>query len=278
MNGKGTLFMPELPEVEVLKRDLIQKMPKPARIVRIQLLAPKLRTKLVLPKKIHAQSIAIKSITRRSKFLIFETTVGFLISHLGMSGRWRIDKYKKILKHDHVVLEWENGDFWVYNDPRRFGLFEYYKSISEVKWFKSLGPEPFSEQFHTTEMIKKIKSTQRSIKSVIMDSKVMVGVGNIYASEALFKAKINPFKLGSKVSAKKVTELLTVIQTTLQSAIEGGGSSIRDYVHSDGEKGNFQNQHLVYARDGEPCMDCGSKIKVKKIQGRSTFWCVKCQS
>lgn len=270
--------MPELPEVEVLRRDLLARLPKPARIKRIQLRAPRLRTPLTLPNTIKNKSFNVLDIRRRSKFLIFKTDVGILVSHLGMSGYWRVEKSKSFIKHDHVVIEWENGELWVYNDPRRFGVFEYYAEENKVKWFRDLGPEPFSEDFLQTMTIDKIRKSERAIKSIIMDAKVMVGVGNIYASEALFKAGINPFKMGKRVSVQKILNLLHVIRETLAKAIDGGGSSIRDYVHVSGEKGNFQNEHLVYGRDGESCVQCGSRIQTKKCQGRSTFWCRNCQS
>lgn len=270
--------MPELPEVEVLRRDLLNRIPKPSRIRKIHFLSPKLRTPLKLPKNFSNETIEILDINRRSKFLIFKLKTGVLISHLGMSGYWRAEKAHTKVKHDHVIIEWENGDLWVYNDPRRFGVFEYYPDLNQVKWFARLGPEPFTDQFLSTATIAKIRSSDRAIKSIIMDAKVMVGVGNIYASEALYKAGINPFKTGKRVSADRIAKLLQMIRETLSKAIEGGGSSIRDYVHASGEKGLFQNQHLVYGRSGEKCTHCGSKIQSKKIQGRSTFWCRKCQS
>lgn len=270
--------MPELPEVEVLRRDLLTKLPSPPRIACIRLLTLKLRTDLIIPKSVMAPALEITDIQRRSKFLIFTTNRGILISHLGMSGYWRVNKRYIKAKHDHIVIEWENGDYWIYNDPRRFGIFEYFKSEDQVTWFKSLGPEPFTDAFISKEMIKRIKKSDRVIKSIIMDAKVMVGVGNIYASESLHKAGINPFKISSRLSVKKVAQLLAVIRETLFKAIQEGGSSIRDYVHTDGKKGGFQNQHLVYGRAGQKCFECGSKIREKKCHGRSTFWCVECQA
>jgi formamidopyrimidine-DNA glycosylase len=270
--------MPELPEVEVLKRDLLSRLPKPARIQEIRFLAPKLRTTLSLPKNLKGKTILVQDITRRSKFLVFHTDQGVLISHLGMSGYWRVEKKLNLIKHDHIVIEWENKDLWIYNDPRRFGVFEYYAAENKVKWFSQLGPEPFADEFFSPSVLDKIKGSERAIKSIIMDAKVMVGVGNIYASEALHKAGIHPFKTGKKVTTKKVSELLLVIREVLSKAIQGGGSSIRDYVHASGEKGSFQNEHLVYGREGENCIKCQSIIRSKKCQGRSTFWCPKCQA
>lgn len=270
--------MPELPEVEVLRRDLQARLPKPAIIKRIQILSPKLRTPLVLSKEIKNKSLEVVELKRRSKYLIFKMSQGILLSHLGMSGKWRVEKNRQLKTHDHVVIEWENSDYWVYNDPRRFGVFEYHKDEKLVKWLRHLGPEPFSDEFFQDDIIEKIKSSKRCIKSIIMDAKVMVGVGNIYASEALFSAGIHPFKLGTRVSKGKIYELLRVIRKTLSRAIEAGGSSISDYVHADGERGWFQNEHSVYSREGEPCLKCGTKIKSKKSQGRSAFWCPRCQN
>lgn len=270
--------MPELPEVEVLRRELVSRLPKPAVIRRIQFLSPKLRTPLKIPRSIAEKSIVVNDIQRRSKFLIFAIDSGVLISHLGMSGYWRVEKNRTKTKHDHVIIEWENGDLWIYNDPRRFGVFEFYPDLSKVKWFAELGPEPFAEAFLSTTTIEKIRRSERAIKSIIMDAKVMVGVGNIYASEALFKAGINPLKPGKRVSSERLKRLLFVIRETLSKAIDGGGSSIRDYVHASGEKGSFQNEHLVYGRSGEKCTQCNSKIQSRRVQGRSTFWCRNCQS
>tara|TARA_B110001454_G_C12723272_1_gene436201 strand:- start:41002 stop:41814 length:813 start_codon:yes stop_codon:yes gene_type:complete len=270
--------MPELPEVEVLRRDLLTRMPKPSRIRCIRFLSPKLRTPLEMPKSMIGKSLHVNDIERRSKFLIFRLDEGVLISHLGMSGYWRVETQRSEIKHDHVIIEWENGGLWVYNDPRRFGVFEFYPDLSKVKWFIELGPEPFADEFLGSSMIDKIRRSDRAIKSIIMDAKVMVGVGNIYASEALFRAGINPFKTGKRVSSKRITRLLFSIREILSKAIEGGGSSIRDYVHAGGEKGHYQNEHLVYGRSGEMCSQCSSKIQTKKIQGRSTFWCRRCQS
>ena len=269
--------MPELPEVEVLRRDLLARMPKPPRIRAIRFLSPKLRTPLRLPKSLVGKTILVRDIGRRSKFLIFKIDDGVLISHLGMSGYWRAEKVRSEIKHDHVIIEWENGDLWVYNDPRRFGVFEFYRDLSKAKWFSFLGPEPFTDEFLASSVIDKIRSSERAIKSIIMDAKVMVGVGNIYASEALFKAGINPFKTGKRLSSARITRLLFAIRETLANAIEAGGSSIRDYVHASGEKGQYQNEHLVYGRSGETCTQCSTKIQTKKIQGRSTFWCRSCQ-
>ncbi|MBL7543490.1 MAG: bifunctional DNA-formamidopyrimidine glycosylase/DNA-(apurinic or apyrimidinic site) lyase [Bdellovibrionaceae bacterium] len=270
--------MPELPEVEVLRRDLESRLPKPARISRIHFFAPKLRTPLQLPTALEKASWDVLAIGRRSKFLIFETNHGILISHLGMSGYWRVEAALNLIKHDHVVLQWKSGEFWVYNDPRRFGVFEFYPSIDKVKWFSRLGPEPFTDEFMSDAVVRSMRSSGRAIKSIIMDAQVMVGVGNIYASEALFRAGINPFKSGRKVPYKKMDELRRVIRTTLLNAIKGGGSSIRDYVHAGGEKGRFQDKHLVYGREGKSCVKCGTIIQSRKCQGRSTFWCRVCQS
>lgn len=270
--------MPELPEVEVLLRDLTARLPKPARIRGIHILSQKLRTPLKLPEWFAQKALTVSEIQRRSKFLIFIIDEGVLISHLGMSGYWRIETTRSNIKHDHIVIEWENGDLWIYNDVRRFGVFEFYPDLSKVKWFTRLGPEPFTDDFLSPATVSKIQASNRGIKSIIMDAKVMVGVGNIYASEALYRAGINPFKAGKRLGSKQIQRLLFSIRETLSKAIDGGGSSIRDYVHASGGKGNFQNEHLVYGRSGEKCTHCGSKIQVKKIQGRSTFWCRKCQS
>lgn len=268
--------MPELPEVEIVKLNLVQALRQGDEIENIEFLSPKLRTKLSLPKDIR-WPLNIKKLERRSKYILFHFPGGFLLSHLGMTGSWRIEKTVQPQKHDHVILRWRKGTHWIYNDPRRFGIFEFGVNALTNKWLAKLGPEPLDKDFDFRIFLQTLKSSQRSIKVLLMDAKVIVGVGNIYACEALFKAKINPFAKASELSSQKLELLLRAVQDILQTAIKKGGSTIGSFKNVSGKKGEYQKQHLVYGREGEKCVVCSQVIRRKVQVGRSTFWCPRCQ-
>ncbi|MCB0368360.1 MAG: bifunctional DNA-formamidopyrimidine glycosylase/DNA-(apurinic or apyrimidinic site) lyase [Bdellovibrionales bacterium] len=268
--------MPELPEVEVLVRQLDKAVRKSKQLKSVSFMSPKLRTELKIPKTLRFP-LEILKIYRRSKFIIFEFDGGFFISHLGMSGSWRIVKKLEFKKHDHIVLDWGSSRYWVYNDPRRFGIFEYSKVLTSSPWIKKLGQEPLVPDFDFIKWSMQVRKSQRAVKDLLMDSKIIVGVGNIYACESLFLSGINPFKAGSSVSVNRLKNLLLEVQKVLQSAIKNGGSSIQNYAHTNGEKGLFQKVHKVYGREGEGCLVCGTFVKKKFLHGRGTFWCPSCQ-
>ncbi|MCK6600008.1 MAG: bifunctional DNA-formamidopyrimidine glycosylase/DNA-(apurinic or apyrimidinic site) lyase [Bdellovibrionaceae bacterium] len=268
--------MPELPEVEIVKLNLEQALEPGDEVENIEFLSSKLRTQLCLPKDIR-WPLSINKLERRSKYILLHFSGGFLLSHLGMTGSWRVEKKIKAQKHDHVIIRWKKGNFWIYNDPRRFGVFEFGVNTLTNKWLAKLGPEPLDKDFDTAAFLQSLKSSQRSIKVLLMDAKVIVGVGNIYACEALFRAKINPFVKARGLSSKKLELLLSSVKDILQTAIKKGGSTIDSFKNVSGEKGAYQKQHLVYGREGEKCVICSQVIRRKVQVGRSTFWCPRCQ-
>lgn len=273
--------MPELPEVEIVCRQLQKEISASDQIHSIKFLSPKLRTDLKLPKNFNFPLSQVH-LQRRSKYILFHFDKGFFVTHLGMTGKWRILKKASSLesqlqKHDHVLIFWKSGSVWVYNDTRRFGVFEFSKQLESSKWLTSLGPEPLSSEFDEVSVIEKIRSSERVIKDTIMDAKVIVGVGNIYACEALFLSRINPFRKACKLSKGQLSELLKNIQKILKMAIKNGGSTIQNYTQTNGESGKFQNSHRVYGREDQSCKVCTENIQRKMFHGRSTFWCPSCQ-
>lgn len=271
--------MPELPEVEVVKRELEARLPTHAQIKNIEFSEFNLRSPMPRDQKNHFIGQRIAKILRRSKYLLFYFTSGDgFLSHLGMTGNWRDEASgQPFLKHDHVKIEFENFCL-IYNDPRRFGFFEVLKANQVHKLLKNLGPEPLSDEFTDQVFFGSLKSKKGPIKNVIMSAEVVVGVGNIYACESLFRAGISPIKKANLLSFEGVKKLRHEIRQVLKQAIELGGSSIDDYRHVSGQAGDFQKKFFVYGREAEPCLRCKTKIKKKVLAGRSTFWCPNCQS
>ncbi len=271
--------MPELPEVEVVKEGLKKIIKSSDSVKNIEFLRKDLRSPF--PFKIAAQlpGQKILKLHRRAKYILFETKDYFIISHLGMTGSWRKEqKTQKV--HDHIILTMISGVRLVYNDPRRFGIFDIIEKekLKNDKRFRILGPEPLNEDEFTADyLFKTTRQRKIPIKSLIMDQKVVVGVGNIYASEALFHAGIRPLARAEKLKKMDCERLVPAIQKVLAQAIELGGSSIRDYVQANGESGGFQDNHYVYARSAEPCRKCRGAIRSQILSGRNTFWCVNCQ-
>jgi len=273
-------FMPELPEVEVVKEGLKRLIGPPVAIEAIEFLRKDLRSPFP------AKSITLKvtgqpilDLHRRAKYIVFDTPDFKIISHLGMTGSWRMSSESPAL-HDHVVLSLSNGKRLIYRDPRRFGVFDIVDAanFSTDKRFKHLGPEPFDESsFNLEYLFEKSRRKNVPVKNFIMDQRVVVGVGNIYASEALYMAGVSPLVQAGKVSQERYKLLISSIRKILKKAIQSGGSTIRDFAAADGDDGSFQQSFKVYGRDGETCRKCGSKIKNRFLSGRNTFWCVKCQ-
>ncbi len=272
--------MPELPEVENVKLSLQQLGANGQQFTAVKLLSPSLRTPLKkhLSQKLPGQKIV--GLKRRAKFLLFETEEFCVVNHLGMTGSWReLRNTEELIKHDHVVFEFKSGLRLVFNDPRRFGLLEMVakeKTMAHA-WLKNLGPEPLVENFNGKYLFQTTRGLKSPIKNVIMDQKKVVGVGNIYASEALYLAGVRPTRLAGKITRVEAEKLVGCIRQVLGRAIAAGGSTIRDYKNSNGESGKFQNQFSVYGRQGEPCTQCRAAIRAKFIGGRNTYWCAKCQ-
>lgn len=269
--------MPELPEVETTCRGLIPHVAG-HRVKALSVYQPRLR----IPVPGSLDDIIgqrIDAIHRRAKYLIFETGKGRMIIHLGMSGSLRIcDDSMPLRKHDHVVFELETGQEMRFHDPRRFGLVDWTsEDWQEMRWFKDIGPEPLTDDFTAVYLGEKAKGRKVAIKSFIMTNQVVVGVGNIYACEALFLSGIHPRRAAGKVSKIRLEALVAAIKDRLAAAIESGGTTLRDFVREDGQPGYFKQELMVYGREGEFCRKCKAVIKRCVIGQRSTFYCPRCQ-
>ena len=271
--------MPELPEVETTLRGISPYI-EGQRISDITIRNHSLRWPIpdTLPETLNQQQI--RKISRRAKYLLFHCDDGTLILHLGMSGSLRIlESDDNVAKHDHVDIKVENGYLLRYTDPRRFGAILWTSgAISEHALLNHLGPEPLSDDFTTEYLSSKAKTRKISIKKFIMDGKIVVGVGNIYASEALFLAGINPKKLAKELADKEYQQLVLSIKQVLQKAIQAGGTTLKDFKKSDGKPGYFAQQLNVYGRKGQACYHCGSEILDYKEAQRATYYCPLCQA
>jgi formamidopyrimidine-DNA glycosylase len=273
--------MPELPEVEVIKnqltQNLLQKENSAPRIIKFDFYRKDLRYPIPIKKIRSLEGATLLRIDRRAKYLLFQTDAGAFLSHLGMSGNWCLQK-ENLKTHDHVRIQFSNGLNLVYSDPRRFGSLEFWDAATEKKRFSHLGYEPFDEKLTAEVLQKLLKNKKVPIKAALMQQEILVGVGNIYASEALFAAKVHPLLSCQKLKLSQAEKILESIRLVLGRAIKSGGSSISDFKNLDQQSGYFQNQHAVYGRAGLQCTLCESKIKMKVVAGRSTFWCPHCQT
>lgn len=272
--------MPELPEVENVRQNLMELGLVGREILDLQFHRPDLRTRFDLnwPERVRGYRIA--AIERRAKFLIFHSEEFAILSHLGMSGSWRKrDLTQNLEKHDHVSLKIQDGTEFVFNDPRRFGIFEVWENsdLPACRWFRHLGVEPLNPKFNGDYLYQISRGSQQPVKTFLMDQKRVVGVGNIYASEVLFRALVRPSRRAHKLTREECVRIASSIKTILKKAIQNGGSTIRTYRNSKGEAGNFQNRFKVYERDGRDCLQCGGLIRISVQAGRSTYWCPKCQ-
>lgn len=269
--------MPELPEVETTRRG-IAPYAEGKRIVDVTVRESRLRWPVPqdLTSKLGGQKIA--SVERRGKYLLFVTGVGTLIVHLGMSGSLRIVRDGSApQKHDHIDISLEGGSLLRYCDPRRFGCFLWQEPDLVHHLLAGLGPEPLSFGFHPDLLYQKSRGRRGPVKNFIMDGKVVVGVGNIYANEALFCAGIRPDRQAGRISAARYQRLTEEIKRVLTSAIEQGGTTLKDFVGSDGKPGYFAQELLVYGREGLPCMRCQLPLRQLRLGQRTTIYCVACQ-
>lgn len=270
--------MPELPEVETTRRGLSAHLAgltiKDAVIRNGSLRWPIPKN---LPKLLRGQIIL--SLKRRAKYLLMDCGTGTLILHLGMSGSLRIlPANTKAEKHDHFDLILNNGTLMRLRDPRRFGAVLWHVGdVHTHPLFASLGPEPLKNNFNARYLYEATRGRSISIKQCIMDNHVVVGVGNIYANEALFRAGIKPQLAAGKLSLPRCAKLVAEIRATLNEAIKLGGSTLRDFVDTSGQPGYFQQTYWVYGRAGEPCRRCGKPIKQIRQGQRSSFFCGFCQ-
>lgn len=269
--------MPELPEVETTRRGITPYVRK-QRVNNVVIRQASLRWPVPRNLKQKLKDQTIKEIQRRAKYLLFVTDVGHMIIHLGMSGSLRmVDNKIAANKHDHVDIVFKNKTLR-YHDPRRFGSILWTNQDPfQHKLLINLGPEPLNDEFTGTHLHQLAQGKKINVKTFIMNSHVVVGVGNIYASEALFLSGIHPQRAARRISLARYELLAEMIKQVLKAAIELGGTTLRDFVREDGKPGYFANKLNVYNQTGKPCPVCKSPIKVRTISQRSSFFCVQCQ-
>lgn len=281
--------MPELPEVETVRRGLSPVMDGRT-ILSVQLNRPDLRFPLPIGFADRLNGVRLDRLGRRAKFLVGELSSGdALIMHLGMSGRFTITDGSQPgefhhaappdPKHDHVVFHMQGGHIVTYNDPRRFGFMELWPlaQLDAYPRLSGYGPEPLSNTFSHAWLNEALKGKTGPIKSVLLDQRVIAGLGNIYVCEALYRAGISPRRRANTVPGERAARLTRAINQVIAEAIEAGGSSISDFKAATGELGYFQHSFAVYGREGEPCKTCGAPIRRIVQSGRSSFYCGSCQ-
>lgn len=270
--------MPELPEVETTRRG-IQPHLEGQKISNVIIRNHKLRWPI--PEDLASTLVmqTIHNIKRRAKYLLLQCDSGILIMHLGMSGHLQVvNESDPVAKHSHIDIQLQNGLILRFTDPRRFGAVLWTSApIEEHSLLNHLGPEPLSDDFSADYLYKITRNRRTTIKTFIMNGQHVVGVGNIYANEALFLAGIHPKTLAGKISKTKANNLVKVIKEVLAKAIEAGGTTLKDFKKSDGKPGYFAQQLHVYGREGEACTLCRTAIKHFKEAQRATYYCPKCQ-
>lgn len=276
--------MPELPEVETVRRGLVPAM-EGHTISAVQVFRANLR--FPFPKRFAelVKNSKILKLSRRAKYIIANLDSGTaIIMHLGMTGSFRIETRNEsdtleLKKHDHLVFKMKNGTSIIYNDPRRFGFMDLSASndLKSYPRLKLLGPEPLSDAFSVSTLLTNLANKKTPIKSALLDQKVVAGLGNIYVCEALFLSRISPLRLANTVSNRRIPLLVEAINETIQAAIDSGGSTLRNFSHTDGTLGYFQHKFQVYDKEGHPCDNCTLPIRRIVQSGRSTFYCTKCQ-
>jgi len=270
--------MPELPEVETTCRGIAPHIEGQI-IKQVIIRQPKLRWPVPETLNQCLVGLSIQSVSRRAKYLLFSTAYGTMLLHLGMSGSLRIMQTDQMAgKHDHIDFVFNDGTVLRFNDPRRFGAVLWTtEPPSEHQLLKDLGPEPLLSDFSGELLYSLSKNRKIAVKSFIMDSHIVVGVGNIYANEALFMAGIQPTRQAGKVSLARYQKLAECIRVVLQQAIQQGGTTLRDFVNEAGKPGYFQQQLRVYGRSGLPCAGCNQPLTEIRIANRSTVFCGSCQ-
>lgn len=269
--------MPELPEVETSKRGISPYL-LGKNVERVLVRERKLRWPVPNDLK-YMEGSPLLSLERRGKYLLFEFEKGAAIVHLGMSGSLRIiKKDEPPMAHDHIDLVFEGGLALRYTDPRKFGCMLWQTGpILEHSLLAHLGPEPLSCDFHAEHLFRRSRHKKQPVKTFIMDSKVVVGVGNIYANEALFAAGIDPQRAAGRISKLRYERLYEAIVSVLQQAIEQGGTTLKDFVGGDGKPGYFKQELNVYGRAEQPCVTCGKPLTEIRLGQRSTVFCRVCQ-
>ena len=278
--------MPELPEVETVRRGIAPLL-EGAIFTKAEARRPNLR--IAIPDNFSKELTGKKilSVGRRSKYILMYIEEGpVVILHLGMSGKVTLYRHGKddipeVGKHDHLIFETDSGVRMVYTDPRRFGLITFAEAdnLDAHPLLASMGPEPLSNSFHADYLVNRLAGRKSPIKNVLLDQKVIAGLGNIYVCEALFRARIHPERKASDIDNKEIAMLVPVINDVIREAIEAGGSTLKDYAQVDGELGYFQHSFQAYGREDERCINEGCDDTIVRIaqSGRSTFFCKSCQ-
>ncbi|WP_298186318.1 bifunctional DNA-formamidopyrimidine glycosylase/DNA-(apurinic or apyrimidinic site) lyase [uncultured Pseudomonas sp.] len=269
--------MPELPEVETTRRGIAPYL-EGQRVSRVIVRERRLRWPIPEDLDIQLSGQRIECVERRAKYLLIKAESGTLISHLGMSGSLRlVECGLPAAKHEHVDIELESGLALRYTDPRRFGALLWSNDPLSHVLLSKLGPEPLTDLFDGERLFQLSRGRAMAVKPFIMDNAVVVGVGNIYASEALFAAGIDPRREAGSVSRARYLKLAAEIKRILVHAIERGGTTLRDFVGGDGQPGYFQQELFVYGRGGEFCKHCGSTLREVKLGQRASVYCPRCQ-
>ena len=280
--------MPELPEVETVRRGLAPVMEGEV-IARAEVNRPDLRWPFPPRMAERLGGARVERLRRRSKYMLADLDTGeTLLVHLGMSGRMMVSgdplgrfvhAHPAAEKHDHVVLHMGSGARITFNDPRRFGAMDLFATGAPHRLLDALGPEPLGNDFHEDHLVAAFRGRRTPVKAALLDQGIVAGLGNIYVCEALYRARIHPARLAGRISAARVATLVPIVRQVLAEAIEAGGSSLRDFRQADGELGYFQHSFDVYGRVGEPCRTpgCRSVIARKTQAGRSSFYCPTCQ-
>ena len=270
--------MPELPEVETTRRG-VEPHVVGRTIERLTVYDPRLRWPVPPDLAKLAKGRRIDQVDRRSKYLLFRLGSDTLLVHLGMTGSLRVYRKPPARRtHDHVDLVLDDGTLLRYHDPRRFGAMLWLTDpASDHPLLARLGPEPFDPSFDGAYLWKALRTRKAAMKLVLMDNSVVVGLGNIYANEALFRAGIRPTTPARKVSRPRIARLVDEVRAVLSEAIAKGGSTLRDYVDARGEPGYFQFAYFVYGREGEPCRVCKTPIRMRRLGARASFYCPGCQ-
>ena len=269
--------MPELPEVETTRRGLLPHV-EGRRITAVTLRRPDLRWPIPSEITRLLPGQRIDSVRRRAKYLLMDTAAGSALLHLGMTGSLRVLPADTPLKaHDHVDLALDSGRVMRFNDPRRFGCLLWQPPGQVHPLLQVLGPEPLAPEFDGEYLFARSRGRKAPVKSFLMDQRVVVGVGNIYAAESLYRAGISPLRAAGRVSRERYVALAAAVKEILDYAIARGGTTLRDFISPDGAPGYFEQELSAYGRGGRPCPGCGRPLKQRSIGQRASVWCGSCQ-
>jgi len=269
--------MPELPEVETTRLGLVPRVVG-QRIREVVVREPRLRWPVPRDLASRLRGERVRGIRRRGKYLLFEVGDGHLLVHLGMSGNLTVvPAGSPVRRHDHVDIELGSGDIVRLNDPRRFGAMLWVRDPARHALLAGLGVEPFDEAFGGGHLYRVSRGRRAPVKAFLMDARVVTGIGNIYANESLFAARIHPSRPAGRISLGRFERLAGEARATLSRALAAGGSTLRDFVGAGGEPGHFQLEYAVYGREGEPCPACGRAVRAGRHAGRASFFCASCQ-